>query len=210
MVTFFWGVSTQILFVWGIGMFSGMYVGFDFWRRIGARLEKRSIYIIGSVGYLACFITPYVLKVLGWWPSAESWLYLPMYIGTTGFLAHFFSAGPTIMTGSMLGDVTDLDEFEMGQRREGVIFGAESLAYKLFVGLGPVIAGLVIDFAGITPEMQPDQVPERAAIALGLGLGGTMAVLFALSLLFLRKYDLTNARHRNILRALDERRKGTA
>ncbi|MBW2394089.1 MAG: MFS transporter [Deltaproteobacteria bacterium] len=204
--TFFWGVSTQILFVWGIGMFSGMYVGFDFWRRVGTRLEKRSIYLIGTIGYVASFTAPYVLKVLGWWPSPESWIYLPLYIATTGFVAHFFSAGPTIMTGSMLGDITDLDELEIGRRREGVIFGAESLAYKLFVGIGPVIAGLLIDFAGITPDMQPGEATQSIVVALGLGQGATMAVLLAISLTFLRKYDLTRERHRTIRRVLETRR----
>jgi GPH family glycoside/pentoside/hexuronide:cation symporter len=203
MSTFFWGVSTQVLFVWGIGMFSGMYVGFDLWRRIGARIEKRSVYIIGTVGYLFSFITPYMLKVAGWWPDPDSALYLPMYIAITGFIAHVFSAGPTIMTGSMLGDITDLDELETGSRREGVIFGAESLAFKLFIGLGPVIAGLVVDFAGIVPDMEPGSAPERTIIALGLGQGATSFVLFVLSLLFLKNYDLASARHREILEQLE-------
>ncbi len=206
MSTFFWGVSTQVLFIWGIGMFSGMYVGFDLWRRIARRIEKRSVYIVGTVGYLFSFITPYVLKVAGWWPDPDNALYLPMYIVITGFVAHVFSAGPAIMTGSMLGDITDLDELEMGSRREGVIFGAESLAFKLFIGLGPVIAGLVVDFAGIVPDMEPGSAPERTIIALGLGQGGTSFVLFALSLLFVKNYDLTSKRHHQILHQLENRR----
>ncbi len=202
MSTFFWGVSNQLLFVWGIGMFTGMFVGFDLWRKIGMRLEKRRIYIIGTLGYLASFIAPYVFKVLGWWPQPESWLYLPMYIGFTGFAAHLFLAGPAIMTGSMLGDITDLDELESGKRREGIIFGTESLAFKMFIGLGPVIAGYVIDFAGIVPNMQPSEIPEQTIIALGLGQGATSAVLFAISLMFIVRYDLTRDRHESILRRL--------
>jgi Na+/melibiose symporter-like transporter len=206
MATFFWGVSTQVLFFWGIGMFTGLYVGFDLWRRIGVRLEKRTIYLIGSIGYLASFITPYLMKVIGWWPGPQSWLYLPLYIGTTGFLAHVFSAGPTIMTGSMLGDITDLDELETGKRREGVIFGAESLAYKMFVGLGPVLAGLVIDYAGITADTTLSDVSDHTVMTLGLGQGGVSAVLFVASLAFLRRYDLTRNDHQDILNKLEQRR----
>ncbi len=206
MTTYFWGVSTDILFLWGVGMFTGLYMGFDLWRRLGAQLEKRTIYLLGSVGYLVSFITPYVLKVLGWWPDTDSVLYLPMYIGLTGFTAHVFAAGPTIMTGSMLGDITDLDELEMGHRREGVIFGAESLAYKMFVGLGPVLAGLVVDFSGIVPDMPPGDVPQSTVIALGLGQGVTSFVLFALSLVFLRRYDLSREKHTHVLHQLHERR----
>ena len=136
----------------------------------------------------------------------ESGLYLPMYIGLTGFVAHVFSAGPTIMTGSMLGDITDLDELEHGKRREGVIFGAESLAYKVFVGLAPVIAGLLVDFAGIVPEMQPGEAPERTIMALGLGQGGTSFILFVISVIFVRQYDLGRDRHKRILQRLAQRR----
>ncbi|MCP5060692.1 MAG: hypothetical protein GY937_28680 [bacterium] len=94
---------------------------------------------------------------------------------------------------------------EAGKRREGVIFGAESLAYKLFVGLGPVLAGLVIDFAGIAPETPPGEAPPSAVIALGLGQGGTMTLLLAVSLLFLRRYDLTHARHTAVMQGLAAR-----
>ena len=50
------------------------------------------------------------LRIVGFWPDNESPLYLPLWIATTGFLAHFgiSAAGP--MIGSMLGDVTDEDE----------------------------------------------------------------------------------------------------
>ncbi len=48
------------------------------------------------------------------------------------------------------------------------IGGAEALAFKMFVGLGPVIAELVIDFAGIVPEMQPGDAQQRTIMVLGL------------------------------------------
>ncbi len=206
MATYFWGISTNVLFVWGIGMFSGLFLGFGLWRRWGARLEKRTVYLIGTTGYLFSFITPYVLKVAGFWPDPESALYLPLYIGMTGFVAHVFSAGPSIMTGSMLGDVTDLDEATGGRRREGVIFGAESLAYKMFVGLGPVLAGLVVDSSGIGPDTPPGEAPAGAVAALGLGQGGSMLLLFLASLVFLVRYDLTRERHAEVLQRITERR----
>ena len=206
MTTYFWGVSTDILFVWGVAMFTGLYVGFDFWRRLGQRLENKAIYFIGSVGYLVSFITPYLLKVAGVWPARDSALYLPLYMGLTGFAAHFFAAGPTIMTGSMLGDVTDLDERHMGRRREGVIFGAESLAYKMFAGIGPVLAGIVVDGAGIQPGTPPSEVPAATLVSLGLGQGAVSFLLFVLSLLALQRYDLSRSRHREVLQEIESHR----
>jgi GPH family glycoside/pentoside/hexuronide:cation symporter len=207
MITFFWGFPTHFLFVWGVGMSTGMYLGFWLWQTVGKHVEKRTVYLIASIGYLLFFPGPYVLAAIGWWPAPESALYVPLYIGTTGVIAHVFAAGPSIMTGSMLGDITDLDELETGKRREGVLFGAESLAYKMVSGVGPFIAGLLIDLANITPEMQPGEAPEHTIKMLGLGQGATSAALFVAAIFLIARYDLTRERHDRTLRALAERRR---
>ena len=208
MTTFFWEVPHGMLFWWGAAMFTGLFIGFRMWRKISVRVEKKKVYIIGSIGWLLGFAIPYLLKILEFWPDKESIFYIPLYVGTTGFLAHLFLAGPVIMTGSMLGDISDLDELETGKRREGVIFGAESLAAKMFTGLGPVVAGLIITFAGIEPGMDVENmvVPHDTIVALGLGQGVTVSVLFIVSILLLRMYDLTGEKHKEIFNKLEERK----
>ena len=206
MITFFWGFSTQTLFVWGIGMSTGMFFGYWLWQRIGTRVEKRTVYLVASTGYLLCFPGPYVLAAVGWWPAPESALYFPRYIGITGVAAHVFAAGPSIMTGSMLGDITDLDELETGRRREGVIFGAESLAHKMVSGVGPFLAGLLIDLANVTPDMQPGEASAETVRILGLGQGATSIALFVGVLIMIARYDLNRAQHDRTLRTLAARR----
>ena len=156
--------------------------------------------------YLTFFCTPYLLKIAGFWPDEGSPLYVPLWILTTGFLAHFGIAASGPMIGSMLGDVTDQDELETGRRREGVIFGAESFAWKALTGLGPLMAGVVIDAVGLGEKVSPEDVPEGVATALGLAQGGTMFVFFLLAIFLVRRYDLDRDRHRRILTELDARR----
>ncbi len=210
MATYFWQVSTDILFLWGVGMFTGLFIGLPFWRSVAARIDKKPVAIIGDVTYLVFFCLPYLLKIVGWWPAHESPLYIPLYIFTTGFLAHFGIAASGPMTGSMLGDITDQDELAHGRRREGVIFGAESFTWKVLTGLSPLVAGIVIDLVGLGEQVSPEDVSERMVTGLGLAQGGVMTVFFCLSVLFISRYDLNRGRHGRILAELEARRDARA
>ena len=178
MATFFWQVGTDILFLWGVGMFTGLFVGLPFWRAVATHFDKRPILMIGDATYLVFFCVPYLLKIAGIWPDNESAFYIPLYILTTGFLSHFGIAASGVLMGSMLGDVTDLDELEHGRRREGVIFGAESFTWKALTGLGPLGAGIVVDLVGLSQGVSPDAVSPQAVTALGLAQGGIMTLMF--------------------------------
>jgi Na+/melibiose symporter-like transporter len=206
MITFFWGVSTDILFLWGVGMFTGLFMGLPFWRNMASRFDKKPIAIAGDITYLFFFCTPYLLKVAGAWPDNTSPLYIPLYILTTGFLAHFGIAASGLMVGSMLGDISDDDELTNGRRREGVIFGAESFSWKALTGLGPLMAGLVIDAVGLSDKVKPEEVAAETVTALGLAQGGVMFVFFVLAIFFISRYDLTRGKHERILEQLRERK----
>jgi Na+/melibiose symporter-like transporter len=110
------------------------------------------------------------------------------------------------MLGSMLGDITDQDELEHGKRREGIIFGAESFAWKALTGLGPLAAGLIIDAVGLSDKVAPEDVQEGVVTSLGLAQGGIMVVFFALSIFFLSRHDLPRSRHEAIIAELESRK----
>ncbi len=206
MASYFWHVNTEILFLWGVGMFTGLFTGFPFWRRVAARFDKKPICMLGDAIYLVFFCVPYLLKIADLWPDPDSVLYLPLYIFTTGFVAHFGIAASSALTGSMLGDITDLDEVEQGRRREGVIFGAESFTWKALTGLGPFVAGVVVDLVGLSGEVSPDAASTQVSTGLGLAQGGVMTLFFGLALFFISGYDLNRRRHLGILEALARRR----
>lgn len=202
MITYFWQVDTDVLFLWGVGMFTGLFTGLPFWRRMAARIDKRPVAVLGDCTYLVFFCTPYLLKIAGFWPENSSSLYVPLYIFTTGFLAHFGIAASSAMVGSMLGDVTDEDELANGRRREGVIFGAESFSWKALTGLGPLLAGIVIDVVGLSDKTSPEEVSDAAVTQLGLSQGGVMFVFFVLAIFFISRYDLSRERHREVIERL--------
>jgi GPH family glycoside/pentoside/hexuronide:cation symporter len=205
MATYFWKVGTEGLFVWGIGMFTGLFAGLPFWRRYATGREKKRIYVGGLLAYLIFFCVPYLMKVLGFWPGEESPFDFALYVLTTGFLAHFAQAAGVVTGGSMLGDITDLDELRHGRRREGVIFGAESFGWKALVGIGSLIAGFTVDSVGLTPGMDPASISPALANRLGLAQGAVMTVFFIAALFAIRGFDLTRARHAEVRAEIESR-----
>jgi GPH family glycoside/pentoside/hexuronide:cation symporter len=210
MATYFWQVGTEKLFVWGVGMFVGLFVGLPFWRKMATRIDKKSICMIGDATYFLFFCLPYLFKIVGFWPDYESAFYFPLYVLTTGFLAHFGIAASGVVASAMLGDITDLDEFESGRRREGVVFGAESFTWKALTGLGPLVSGLVIDLVGLGGSVDPADIPGSVVTGLGLAQGGVMALLFGLALIFISRYDLSRERHAQVLDALRTRTRSSS
>jgi Na+/melibiose symporter-like transporter len=205
LATYFWKVSMDVLFIWGLCMFAGMFAGMPFWRRVAARRDKREVYLLGLAIYLLFFGLPHLCKVFGFWPEAESVLYIPLYCITSGFCAHFGTGALSVVAGSMIADVTDLDELRCGRRREGVFFGAESFAWKALAGFGALFAGLVVDFVGLSPGMGAEDAGPEMARNLGLSLGVAMTVLMGLAIVSISRYDLDRARHARIRAGLDAR-----
>jgi Na+/melibiose symporter-like transporter len=204
MATFFWDVGPMGLFVWGIGMFTGLFVGYPIWHRLAARFDKRSLYIAGTAIYLVFFSAPYLFKVAGLFPRDPE-LSFALYVLTTGFVAHLGTAGPGILQPSMLGDVTDVDELACGRRREGVIFAAETFGWKALRGFGALAAGLIVDIVGLAPGVPPETVDPSVSAKLGLAQGLSMALFIAAALWFIRGFGIDRARHERVRAELDAR-----
>ena len=202
LATYFWLVSTDELFLWGVGMAGGTFFGLGLWSRLAEQSDKKHIFVGGLGLYIAFTATPVFCKILGLWPARDSGLYLPCYILLTGFIAHIGIAGPMATGGSMMADITDEDELRHGTRREGVFFGAVSFAAKASVGVGAQVAGLLLDGVGLLPGTPVEQVSAEVVERLGLSLGITVAGLASVSMLIFSRYRLTRARHAELLAEL--------
>jgi len=194
LATYFWRVTTTELVFWGIAASAGMYVGYGYWLRRANATDKKSVFLQGGVLFMVATVLPPLCRVAGFWPDVGAPLYLPLYIITTGGIAHFGIAATAVTGRSMMADVTDEDELRCGQRREGIFFGATSFAAKAFFGVGSLIAGLVFDFVGLREGMSVESAPLTVVRDLGLTLGLSILFLVGLSLALFARYDLTRER----------------
>ena len=135
------------------------------------------------------------------------WCYDPKHPEYQFILPFFFSfgiSGLMLVLGSMMGDVTDVDELRCGTRREGM-FGAVSALVQRWIGIfGTVAGGAMVSISGFHIEAGPDQAT---------GVFTFMRILFSFfpgillcsCFLILWRYPLTEERMKEIKAELARR-----
>lgn len=156
--------------------------------------EKRNLYIIGMCWYGFFTSVVIILKLLGVLPDDKEligWL----YIGSSGFVSAVGLGIALPMVGSMIADITDEHERIHGDRQEGIYYAAASFAGKIVGGAGPVLAGFVVDLAGIAPGATPSTVDPSSVERFGWVQGPAVIVLTAISVVCISFFTITREQH---------------
>jgi GPH family glycoside/pentoside/hexuronide:cation symporter len=139
-----------------------------------------------------------ILRLADLLPPNSDPLIAPLFLGTAAISG--FGLGVAIpLSASMIADTTDEHERLYGRRQEGIYYAAASFAGKAVGGVGPMLAGFVIDLAGIPTGADPATVDPAAIERFGWAQGPTVIVLTAISLVCLHFYRISRARHAEIL-----------
>lgn len=169
------------------------------WSEISKRFGKKSAYFMGS----------------GIWIIAQAGLFFLQegQVVLLYILAIMAGAGVStayLIPWSMIPDVTDLDELETGQRREGIFYAFMVLLQKFGLAAGLFLLGLGLSWAKFQESVPckplPTQ-PDSALFAIRLAIGPlpTIALVIGLGLAYF--YPITREVHTEILMRLSERRR---
>jgi Na+/melibiose symporter-like transporter len=204
--SFFWDISSNVLAAWRIVVAVAILAGLAFWTKRAATRDKGALFSEGLIWYVVVHTAVWIAATYGFWPDRTHASYVPLYLVGTGLLGPFAVAATFAMGQSMMADCADQDECETGRRREGVFFGAASLASKVTLGGGAWIAGVLSDLVGVTGLHAISEVTPEMREHLGLAMTLSVLVLMGLSLLVFRQYDLSRARMAEIHARLEARR----
>jgi Na+/melibiose symporter-like transporter len=204
--SFFWDIDTAVLGAWRVVVAGAIVAGLVYWTRRAATRDKGALFSEGLVWYVVIHTAVWLAATYGLWPDRSHAWYVPLYLIGTGVLAPFAVASTFAMGQSMMADCADHDESETGRRREGVYFGAASLATKVTLGGGAMIAGVISDLVGLTGLRDIADVTPEMREQLGLAMTLSVLVLMSLALLVFRQYDLSRARMAEIHARLAARR----
>ena len=122
------------------------------------------------------------------------------------FLGYLVLPLAPIVIDSQLVDITDDHEYRTGQRSEGVVFSVRTFAMKATSGIGGLIGGFGLDLISFPKNAVVGEVHEAALDGLLFMSGPLYWMIVAAGMGFMVMYQLTEARHREILQVLNERR----
>ena len=204
--TYFFALTPNMLSLLFACAIVGMICGSAASRPLSAMMtEKKNLFIAGMCWYAFFTSVIIILKLVGALPDdAElvGWL----YIISSGFFSAVGLGAALPMIGSMIADITDEHERIHGERQEGIYYAAASFAGKVVGGAGPVLAGFVVDLAGIESGATVASVPASAVARFGWVQGPTVLVLTGISVLCISFFSITRAQHRDTLDELLARR----
>lgn len=206
LATYFFELSSgQITGLFG-GAISGIIIGSVCSRPLATLIpEKRDLFIAGTAWYSVWTSSVIILRLFDVLPGNEDPIIAPLYI-TTGCISAVGLGVSIPLIGSMIADITDEHERRHGQRQEGIYYAAGSLVGKVVGGAGPVLAGFIIDLAGIVPGSEPGDVDPVAIERFGWATGPSVLVLSAISIGCIWFYDISRRRHAEIIAQIREQR----
>ena len=169
------------------------------WSAVSKRYGKKAAYFMGS----------------GIWIIAQAGLFF-LHEGQVVMLYVLaIMAGAGISTAylipwSMIPDVTDLDELETGQRREGIFYAFMVLLQKFGLAIGLFLLGLGLGWAkfkeSVPCQPLPTQ-PDSALFAIRIAIGPLPTIALIIGLVLAYFYPITREAHTEILMRLAERRR---
>ena len=166
--------------------------------------EKRNLYILGYAWYALFNSYVIILRLLDLLPDNGHPMIAPLYI-ISGTISGIGLGVAIPLGASMIADITDEHERRYGNRQEGIYYAAASFAGKAIGGSGAILAGLIIDFAGIPQGADPSTVAPEAVARFGWALGPSVLIMTAMAIGCITFYNISRADHAGILREIKDR-----
>jgi glycoside/pentoside/hexuronide:cation symporter, GPH family len=205
--TYFWEFSPAQLAAFLPAIVLGVVVGLTVARPISVRFDKRDAALFLATASVVIGPLPVFLRLAHLTPANGSARLLTALVPHAAFMIGC-AVATGILIASMIGDTIDQNELANGTRREGIFSSAITFSAKAASGFGTLLAGISLDliaFPRPTPGAPPPPIAPEQAAALGWIVGPGLMVLWAATLWFLSRYQLTRVEHGRILAALAER-----
>ena len=176
----------QIGVIFGTQFFFSI-VSQPFWIVLAKKIDKKRTVITGLlVCMTACVILFYfvIRKDL----VQSNYLYLLIYTVIIGF----GSSGLFSIPLSMLADTVDQQEFNTGNRNEGVYFGMLNFGYKFSQSLAVLVLGIVLDLIHFDSDLPVQENITLFLLGSLLAVGGL--ITFILSVFSYKNYSIDEKR----------------
>lgn len=169
------------------------------WDAISKKFGKKEAYFMGGGIWIIAQAGLFFLQ-----PGQVVLLYILAVMAGCGVSTAY------LIPWSMIPDVTDLDELETGQRREGLFYAFMVLLQKFGLAAGLFLLGQGLALANFKEKVacMPSPAQEPSAIwAIRIAIGPLPTIALIIGLVLAYYYPITREVHTEILMRLSERRR---
>ena len=164
--TYFWEFRSDQLAGTVVPMAVATLAAFIMLNHLGQRFDKPQL--LAAFSLLLALNGFWFLggRLLGILPENGHPIIYPLLLLNTG-IGVFMIVGMQVVAASLAADILDEQEVATGKRQEGVVFAAGAFVQKATTGAGALLAGIVIDLAGLEPGSLPGSVEANVLQSLG-------------------------------------------
>lgn len=195
-LTYYMRVPQQIPLVL-LSLQSSSLVFLFVWSAISRRLDKRWVYLLGAVVWIGVQMALFFLA------PTQTGLIIPIAIlGGAGVSIAY------LVPWAMMPDVIEYDEWETGQRREGIFYGFMVFMQKIGIAIAIFLVGQALQWAGYITPVAGQEVtvqPDSALTALRIIIGPVPALIIVAGMVLVYFYPITRKRHAELRAALQQR-----
>ena len=165
-----------------------------FWEWTSRRWNKRLAYAAGIAFWAVIQIILILLN-----PGTP----LPVILAMCA-LAGIGVSAAHVLPWSILPDAIEWDEWQTGQRHEGIFYSLVTLTQKIASSIAIPLILLILQFTGYDSSLS--QQPASALLGIRLAIGPISAILLCTGIVFAILYPLSRENHRHIVEELEKRR----
>ena len=222
----------NIPFRYGLGIFLATWIAVDilqssllFFIKYVVQREDQNEIIMASIFVVAMFALPIWNWVSKRWSKRHAYMYgiafwavvqlvLITVTPATSFSAVLFLctlagigvAAAHVLPWAILPDAAEWDEYQTGERHEGMLYSLTTLARKVASSIALPLILLLLDATGYVANA-PQQNP-RALLGIRFVIGPLPALLLGVGILIANKYPLDRQQFLEIVKELKARREG--
>ena len=164
--TYFWEFSSDQMAGMVVPMAVATLAAFVMLNHLGQRFDKPKLLAAFSLALALNGFWFLGGRLLGILPENGHPIIYPLLLLNTG-IGVFMIVGMQVLAASLAADILDEQEVATGKRQEGVVFAAAAFVQKATTGAGTLLAGIVIDLAGLKPGSLPGSVDITVLQSLG-------------------------------------------
>jgi Na+/melibiose symporter-like transporter len=201
---YLFGLSTEQVKEWNQVQVVGALITILFARPFVARFEVKTIYVGATAFVGVCHALPPLLHSLGMGHDLDPHSLFHIFLATNfigGLAAGLAAVSALVLTSS----VADEHEYRLGRAEHALLFGFFGLAAKIGSGIGSMLAGLLLDLIHFPRGTGTAVIDPSVLTRLGISVGLTLLAAVLAGVLAFRPLALSNARHREIVTALEQR-----